>query len=91
MVFGTRHTIHLFEGITLKYNDETIERVDQFKYLGVIFDPLLSWSDHIHELSVCISRRCGVIKRIKHYVPKDILIMLANAIAMPNFDYCSPI
>jgi hypothetical protein len=91
MIFGSRHTLDLFNGITLHYDNEIIEKVDKFKYLGVIFDPLLSWSEHIHQLSVCISKRCGVISRVKHYVPKDILIMLANAIAIPNFDYCSPI
>jgi hypothetical protein len=48
MIFGSRHTLDLFNGITLHYNNVIIKKVDQFKYLGVIFDPLLS-------LSVCIS------------------------------------
>ena len=42
-------------------------------------------------MSSCISKRCGIIRRIKYYVPRDTLIMLANALVMPNFDYCSSV
>jgi len=91
MVFGTNHILDKFGDITLYYNNDQIERVNQFKYLGVVFDPLISWSEHVNQISANISKKCGVIKRIKYYVPKNILSMLANAIVMPNFDYCSPV
>ena len=91
MVFGTRHILDKFNDITLQYDDDHIEHVNQFKYLGVVFDSSMSWSEHISKLSADISKRCGIIKRVKYYIPKHILTMLANAIVMPNFDYCSPV
>jgi retron-type reverse transcriptase len=91
MVFGTRRVLENFKDVSLYYNNDSIERVDVFKYLGVTFDPIMDWSDHINGMSSCISKRCGVIRRVKPYIPKDTLIMLANAIVMPNFDYCNTV
>ena len=66
MVFGTRHVLDKFKDVNIHYNNDIIERVDQFKYLGVTFDPLPSWSDHINEMSTCISKHCGIIRHVKH-------------------------
>ena len=44
MVFGTRHTLEQFS-------------LDSFKYLGVTFDPLLSWYEHVNCISSKISQR----------------------------------
>ena len=35
---------------TLTYNDITINRVSQIKYLGLIFDEHMSWNAHIADL-----------------------------------------
>ena len=66
---------------------ENIERVESFKYLGVIFDPQLKWDDQISHIASKVSQRIGVIHRIKYYLPFHTLTMLANALVMPLFDY----
>jgi len=91
MIFGTRHMLENFKNVYVHYNDDVVDRVNEYNYLGVTFDPLMSWSDHINQMSSSISKRCGIIRRIKHYIPRDTLIMLANALVMPNFDYCSSV
>ena len=35
--------------------------------------------------------RIGIIRRVKFYLPNDTLLMLAKALVMPHFDYCSPV
>jgi hypothetical protein len=89
MVFGTQHILSNFTNINLSYNSDSVEKVDSFKYLGVIFDPYLKWCDHTNYISSCISKRIGVIRRIKYFLPKSTVIMLASALVMPYFDYCS--
>ncbi|GAG77400.1 unnamed protein product, partial [marine sediment metagenome] len=42
--------------------------VDKFKYLGIVFDPNLSWCEHVNYLSSNISKRIGVICRVKNYI-----------------------
>jgi len=91
MIFGTNHSLKDYNDIDLMYGNDKIERVDKFKYLGVIFDPILSWSEHIDYISSIISKRIGVIRRVKFYLPPHTLKMLANALVFPHFDYCSAV
>ena len=64
-IFGNNHVLNNFSDIKLKYDNATIERVDKFKYLGVILDPLLSWCEHTGYVSSTISKRIGVIRRAR--------------------------
>ena len=73
MVFGTRHILDKFDNVNVMYNGDFIENVESFKYLGVTFDPLLSWSEHVNHISSKISQRIGIIRRVKFYLPNDIL------------------
>ena len=45
-----------------------IERVTCFTFIGVIIDSNLTWSHHINYISNTLTRICGVLSRIKHYV-----------------------
>ena len=36
MIFGTKHTLRNFKNISLAYDTDIVERVDNFKYLGVV-------------------------------------------------------
>jgi hypothetical protein len=65
--------------------------VDEFKYLGVKFDRTMSWSSHIDYLANNISKRIGIIRRVKHFLPHNTLVMLSNALVIPHFDYASPV
>ena len=67
----------------------TIERVDNFKYFGIVFDSHMTWSHHNDLIASNVSKRCGVIRRVKYYLPNYILKKLANSLVMPHFDYCS--
>ena len=91
MIFGSKHILNNLNKFELAYGTTAVERVDKFKYLGVIIDPLLSWCNHVDYISSIISKRIGVIRRVKFYLPSKTLQMLANAIVFPHFDYCSSI
>ena len=56
MIFGNNHVLNNFNDIKLNYDNATIERVDKFKYLGVILDPHLSWCEHIDYVLSTISK-----------------------------------
>ena len=53
-----------------------IKRVKSTKYLGLIVDDTLSWSDHIDHISMKITRSIGVLKRNQSYLPKSSFITL---------------
>ena len=89
MLFGTNQSLCKFKDISL-YEGVMIERVEKFKYLGVLFDPQLPWDDHVNYLSSNISKRIGVISRVKYCLPISKTVnMFAQALVFPHFDYCS--
>ena len=44
------------------------------KYLGVILDENLSWKYHVQSLSQKLRRANGALCKIRHYVPRDVLL-----------------
>ena len=91
MLFGTTKNLDKFKDVSLKYSNNAIERVDSFKYLGVIFDSHMTWLQHVDHISSNVSKRCGIVRRIKYCLPVCTLKMLAEAMIIPHFDYCSPV
>ena len=57
MICGTKRTLEEFHDVKLTFNGSVIERVDEFKYLGVKLDSSLSWSAHIDYLCKNVSKR----------------------------------
>ena len=43
MIFGINNILRNFENISLTYAKDLIDRVDSYKYLGVLFDPCRTW------------------------------------------------
>ena len=64
-----------------------IERVTYFKFLGVIIDSNLTWSHHINYISKTFTRICGVLSRLKHYVPVLILKIIYNSLFLSHLNY----
>ena len=91
MICGTKRTLEKFHDVKLTFNGSIIERVDEFKYLGVKLDSSLSWSAHIDYLCKNVSKRTGIIKRVKNFLPHQTTVMLSNALVIPHFDYGSSV
>ncbi|VDO10935.1 unnamed protein product [Rodentolepis nana] len=55
-----RHSINPL----LRYKDTTIERTNEFTYLGMTFDTRLTWKSHIAKIAERVSNRLNVLKRL---------------------------
>ena len=60
----------------LTINDNAIEKSDNVKYLGVHFDNKLTWEKHINTMSKKFSKVCGMIHKLRHYVPLSTLKLI---------------
>ena len=59
--------------MNIKINGNKLEKCDNYKYLGVIFDNNLSWQPHIEYICGKISKACGALSKIRHCVDIETL------------------
>ena len=53
----------------VKINNVLIERLSVFNFLGIQIEENLSWTPHKNCIANKLSRICGIITRLKQYVP----------------------
>ena len=83
------HQHKLTDHILLKMG--RIKQESCVKFLGLLFDSNLSWKFHLTELSRMLARTDGLFYRIRHYAPKDTLILLYYGIFAPFLSYGIPV
>ena len=74
--------------INIDINKIVIEQVKYTKFLGVIIDDNLDWSNHISYINSKIAKGVGIICRAKKYFSITALIQLYNAFIYPYLIYC---
>ena len=87
MLIGGQKRLKLLGQVNLNIDDENIEQTGHYKYLGVVINENPTWSDHVDLICSKVSKRLGMIKRIKHLLPKKSREIIFNTIVLPLFDY----
>ena len=87
MLFCKRRNNHTSE-LTLRLNNNDIQSVTEFNFLGLYLNSKLNWDTHINVIGKKISRAVGIIKKLQLLIPKTILISLYNALVLPHINYC---
>ena len=72
----------------IKMNSSTLEEVHCVKFLGVLVDNKLSWKDHVTYITIKLSRGVGIINKLFHVLPSNVLLMLYNTLILPYLNYC---
>ena len=62
--------------LNIKINGKKITPSLYVKYLGVYIDCHLNWKNHVSEVSTKLSRACGMLAKIRHYVCHQTLITI---------------
>jgi len=47
----------------------------------------LSWDSHVNRIALKISRTIGIINKLKHFVPLNVLLTLYNSLVLPHMNY----
>ena len=69
-------------------DDVCLQRTDSFKYLGVIINHKLNWTQHIDYVKNKISKGIGIMYRAKNCLTKKSLINLYYSYIYPYLIYC---
>ena len=71
----------------LRLDDNEIEIVAEFNFLGFLIDKHLTWKNHLNSISKKISKIIGIMCRLKHFLPKSILHTIYNSLIVPHINY----
>ena len=72
----------------LKVNNNNIESVTEFNFLGVILHSHVTWNKHINHISMKIARSIGILYRLRNVYPESVLVTIYNTLVLPHFHYC---
>jgi len=89
MLFATQQMArrHEFEYEIKSINEKPIERVKEFKLLGLTFSEDMKWNSHIKQAT---SKAYGTLKtlsKIKRFVPYHLRKQLAESLVLSRLDY----
>ena len=77
--------------LRLKINGRRLYPSKFIKYLGVYLDENLNWHKHVSELPIKLRPANGVLSKIRHYVPKKILISIYHPLFSSHMHYACQI
>ena len=68
-----------------------IEESECERFLGVLINSNLSWTNHINLLTSKISRNAGILYKLKDLVPESTLRILFHSFIQSHLNYCSSV
>ena len=68
-------------------NDRDIDVVSHFNYLGIILDENISWKKHVAMITNKLSKISGVLHRLKHIYPQNILETIYKSLFISHINY----
>ena len=75
--------------VKIHIDNVLIEQVAETKFLGVIITDNLTWDNHINTVCNKVSKGIGISCKIRHLIPRSILINLYFTLVHPYFQYCN--
>ena len=68
-------------------NNNMVERVSQFNFLGININENLNWNSHLDQMCTRVSKSVGILNKLKQFLPPFILRILYNSIVLPHLSY----
>ena len=101
MIFPNKTKYILFQNKTfdpgiattsaLMVNNNIIEKVSSYSYLGLVIDSTFKWNQHIQKVKNSILPYVFAIRKTKNILPKSILNMIYNSYIHSRIVYLNPI
>ena len=61
---------------------------EKAKYLGIILDENLTWHAHVRYINIKLSRAIGILSKLRHSLPKQMIRTLFFSFFQPHIEYC---
>ena len=92
IIFRPRQKVLRFQPI-IRIHDNTLnsehilEMKHHIKYLGIFLDSNLPWKYHVDYLCQKISKTLGIIAKLRHFVPRHVLLTTYYSLISPYLNY----
>ena len=73
----------------IRFNDKTISRITDIKFLGLTITDKLSWKLHIKDISLKLNKLNGILYLTRQYFNSDILRQMYITLVYPHLTYCN--
>ena len=87
LIIGSSQRLKSLEKTSLQICGEFLDKADCYKYLGVIINETLTWSDYVDYISTKVNQRLGILRRIKHLLPIQTRELYIKSMILPLFNY----
>ena len=87
LIIGSSQRLKSLEKTSLQICGEFLDKADCYKYLGVIINETLTWSDYVDYISTKVNQRLGILRRIKHLLPIQTREPYIKSMILPLFNY----
>ena len=66
------------------FNNEVIEWVKEYRYLGLTLTSTMSFGPHIDRICTRVSQYVGLFYYLSKFLPREVMMLLYNTFAMPH-------
>lgn len=91
MILSNRYCPTYNINSTVSINQQNIQRVTEFKYLGIVIDQHLTFSSHANYVIKKVSKKVYFLNRISYFLSEWSKLLVYKTIIAPHFVYCSTI
>ena len=91
IMFKNRHSNRMYnnDDLNICIDGVKLSRVSHTKFLGVLLDESLTWSNHTSNVTNILSKYCGILYRLRDILPSKTLFTLYNTLVLPHLYYCN--
>ena len=75
----------------LTLNGSGVTKLPSIRILGVELYSVLNFIEHISSQLKKMYAKTGALKRIRHFVPMDVMLALYKSFILPHLEYCCPL
>ena len=92
LLFGTAKRLAKTSGVLdLQFNEVKINSTKRYKYLGILLDPNLTFSEHFNKSYKKASSRLRLLHRLKPYLTLKAATTIYKSFVLPLVNYCGVI
>jgi hypothetical protein len=89
IILKNRYSNRVYNDLNILIDGVQISRVSHTKFLGVVLDESLTWSNHTINVVNILSKYCGILYRVREILPSETLFSLYNTLVFPHLSYCN--